>query len=329
MLKCISSAFFASALLISADCTTANAQSKPPDLPLNTKETYVPQCPAGMDHSTLQGWFASVQTAPSVDGKEAQQPAPKTWSDNLSDWFDENFGPVFAAWMPGVLDAWGTVQDRFVDSLGGIFANPYQVAGQPAVERTDGGIAPRSDGDTKWVEIGRVMAPANSQEVLTYDAGTNTIGLPPGFYVIGSEQPLDAEAFKAHAAKRFCEIAQECEFKGDTAMARNCYEEAIRVCPDSEYAKLASANSPAPACQRSPAIPNHGCSAASKPRSRRRKPPPPSISWRRPAFRNRSRCWSLASTMNAPATWTMPIAAIKTRTSSARRAPTAGRRCSS
>jgi tetratricopeptide (TPR) repeat protein len=51
---------------------------------------------------------------------------------------------------------------------------------------------------------------------------------------------MDAEAYKAHAAQSLYEIAQQCEDKGDLAMARNCYEEATRMGPDSEYGKLAS-----------------------------------------------------------------------------------------
>jgi tetratricopeptide (TPR) repeat protein len=51
---------------------------------------------------------------------------------------------------------------------------------------------------------------------------------------------MDADAYKALAAQSFYEIAQQCEAKGDLAMARNCYEEATRMGPQSEFGKLAS-----------------------------------------------------------------------------------------
>jgi len=46
--------------------------------------------------------------------------------------------------------------------------------------------------------------------------------------------------YNEYAAWRFYEIGKECEEKGDAAMARNCYEEATRMCPDSKYGQLAS-----------------------------------------------------------------------------------------
>jgi tetratricopeptide (TPR) repeat protein len=46
--------------------------------------------------------------------------------------------------------------------------------------------------------------------------------------------------YRQYAANRFYEIAKQCEAKGDLAMARNCYEEATRMCPDCEAAKRAS-----------------------------------------------------------------------------------------
>jgi tetratricopeptide (TPR) repeat protein len=53
-------------------------------------------------------------------------------------------------------------------------------------------------------------------------------------------QALADRNYKEYAAGRFYEIGQQCEAKGDLAMARNCYEEATRMAPESEYGKLAS-----------------------------------------------------------------------------------------
>jgi tetratricopeptide (TPR) repeat protein len=52
------------------------------------------------------------------------------------------------------------------------------------------------------------------------------------------------EDYGVESAKHFCEIAKECEAKGDLAMARNCYDEAIRMAGESEFgmqAKMALA----------------------------------------------------------------------------------------
>ena len=160
--------------------------------------------------------------------------ACKTWGDALSDWFDDNLGPTLEAWLPGALEAWGNVQDQLVLGLGGIFSNPYEVATGEQDPKT-----PVQSGNTQAIPTGHGIQTylgsifGGPYELATGDQDPKTAG--------PSQQPLDAEAFKAHAAQRFCEIALECEAKGDAAMARNCYEEAIRVCPGSEFAALASA----------------------------------------------------------------------------------------
>jgi tetratricopeptide (TPR) repeat protein len=51
---------------------------------------------------------------------------------------------------------------------------------------------------------------------------------------------MDVETYKALSAQNFYEIARQCEQNGDFAMASNCYEEATRTAPESEYGQLAS-----------------------------------------------------------------------------------------
>jgi tetratricopeptide (TPR) repeat protein len=46
--------------------------------------------------------------------------------------------------------------------------------------------------------------------------------------------------YQEYAAMRYYQMGQECEQKGDLEMARNCYEEANRYCPQSKYGELAA-----------------------------------------------------------------------------------------
>jgi tetratricopeptide (TPR) repeat protein len=92
--------------------------------------------------------------------------------------------------------------------------------------RVSGGIGP---GYTESIVaettiFGTVIAACNGQAVSTRQ-----------------DSMLSDEEYKAQVARRFYEIGQKCEEKGDVAMARNCYEEATRVCPNCKFGELASA----------------------------------------------------------------------------------------
>jgi tetratricopeptide (TPR) repeat protein len=54
------------------------------------------------------------------------------------------------------------------------------------------------------------------------------------------QQIMDAETFKLHQTRHFYAIAAHCEQNGDWEMARNCYEEAMRISPESTFGMLAA-----------------------------------------------------------------------------------------
>ena len=63
---------------------------------------------------------------------------------------------------------------------------------------------------------------------------------------------------KTRAACRLLQIGRDCEQRGDFAMARNCYEEAARVCPDSQYALQANGRIAAIQAMNRPPRPDSG-----------------------------------------------------------------------
>ncbi|HYV36486.1 MAG TPA: hypothetical protein VE988_12315 [Gemmataceae bacterium] len=114
---------------------------------------------------------------------------------------------------------------------------------QPTHITTDymgGDIAPRSGYEEQ-------TAPPSSCSAACNGAALGAIaGVCPAAECCHCQQscpdvPLDAEAYKLHSARHFLEIGRQCEENGDYEMARNCYEEATRVCPGSKYAALANA----------------------------------------------------------------------------------------
>jgi tetratricopeptide (TPR) repeat protein len=52
---------------------------------------------------------------------------------------------------------------------------------------------------------------------------------------------MSADDYRTSSAEHFCEIARDCVAKGDLAMARNCYDEAVRMVGDSELGSQARA----------------------------------------------------------------------------------------
>ena len=108
---------------------------------------------------------------------------------------------------------------------------------------------------------------------------------------VGIEKEASANFnYNEYSAGRFYEIAKECEARGDLAMARNCYEEATRMCPESAAAKLASAD-----ClpSWSPRPPMSQREAASKPRKSRPRSSKRSSAksiWSRAVSFSRTRC---------------------------------------
>ena len=72
------------------------------------------------------------------------------------------------------------------------------------------------------------------------------------------EDAAKAQSDKARSAARLLQIGRACEQRGDFAMARNCYEEAARVCPDSQYALQANGRIAAIQAMNRPPRPDSG-----------------------------------------------------------------------
>jgi hypothetical protein len=198
MLTRLSSAFLTTALLVAADPETSALWSKPPDLPIDTKDTFEP----GVD--------APVTRSKICPGENAADTKPLL-VDVLMRFFDAMYSAMSTS-----------------DNLG-IETQSVDKGAQEQAIRFSPPVA--------TVGIGGPAPPAAACNSLETIAGQR-------------------QAHYQHqlmAAARLYTIGDHCVNAGDWAMARNCFEEVTRVCPNCDFALLASIKLAQIDSQRAPA----------------------------------------------------------------------------
>jgi tetratricopeptide (TPR) repeat protein len=216
MHKRLWSALATTALLLTADAGSAAVGNKPPDLPLPARDTFTPQ-------ATPQGTRPSLQDSNSLTNQRVPGSGVQENQDSMSLLFD--------------------VLSRFAEALANGFSNPPTTPVEPtptpagqegffeeqSAEAVFGGLA-----------YGNVFARTVNPTYMVGVSGVGSVAAGLHCAQVCKHASRVQHAWMVMSAAKLYHIGVRCEMSGDYDMARNCFEEAVRVCPDCNYGHMAN-----------------------------------------------------------------------------------------
>jgi tetratricopeptide (TPR) repeat protein len=230
MLTRLSCAFLTTALLVAADHGTSVLWSKPPDLPIDTKETFDPRfgTPAFNDSFWVGPVICpgNVQTEKRLTRREAAS--------------------LRVLELPCRGEKAADATPLLVDVLTRFFEAVYS-----GLSSTDA-VATETQSVEKGVEEQTIpVAPAIAM--------VGFAGIAPAAAACNNLETMAGQRrVQVMAAARLYTIGARCAKAGDWAMARNCFEEVTRVCPNCDYAVMAKAQLLRISSRELPELPTEG-----------------------------------------------------------------------
>jgi tetratricopeptide (TPR) repeat protein len=236
MVKRLASALLTAGLLLAADTAFSTVWSKPPDLPIDTKEMLAPLPPTSVGYATLD---ESTEVATSEDDADSTP----VLVDVLNRFFD--------ALCKGLFDNSTTEGEATRESTSsaerrrGLFDSfTCTTEGEATHSRRSASEAPPQAVESIPPGAEILPPPCNDPDLVTaQQLGATVFGIGGAIAASGvgsGANPLP-QSHQVMAAARLYQIGVRCEAQGDWDMARNCFEEVSRICPGSEYATKAAA----------------------------------------------------------------------------------------
>jgi tetratricopeptide (TPR) repeat protein len=245
MQKRLSRAFLASALLVSAAVAVSTAWAKPPDLPMTIKEICKPTTDdagtpwaewehVGVDFSTTPAKAKGLPCTSTKESTQGDADSP-SWLESLLTQASDATTLVMGGlgnWASTISDAWDGIKETATDAA---FSVLSRLAGWAIMSELNN----PDNWEESYEENDDAELPPPSPRIMP---GSITC-MPALSCIACSPRSSDAvqDDYRTHSARRFLEIGRACEAKGDFAMAQNCYDEAIHMCPGCEYAQEARA----------------------------------------------------------------------------------------
>jgi hypothetical protein len=247
MHKRLSRALMTAALLAVADPAISVVYSKPPDLPLQVKDTFEPQSTAASDRPDLDGRdIRSGNVRRSGDDQEQTTPL---LFDVLSRFFEALQSCMSARpslESDSLLDQVGDRRpadrlDRVTDDAGTessidtpVFLGPVTFSTMVRQRRCPTSVDAASMPATQG---GMALTTAS---VIGF-AGIGPVAVNGDYLAEVRKEARLYHTRQVMQAARLYAVGVNCENCGDWAMARNCFEEVTRLCPHGDYAIKAGA----------------------------------------------------------------------------------------